>query len=112
MKISKWRLPDSSPRRETTLVRYISRYRAERQEVLDSIVHDLTDFAIAQGYTDPQIQGALETFFETFAPYVTAYLQVGGSTISDAISNDVTIAWLDTDAGGETIRERLINRLS
>lgn len=108
----KWRGEDNTEIREFVLRDYLNEYRSERQAILDAIVHDLTDFAIAQGYSDAQIQGALEDFFGTFASPMFVYFQVGGTTLADAIAADATLGWLNLDAAGITIRQRLINRLS
>jgi len=111
VKISKWRLPDTSVNRDRVLIKYLRDYRRERQQNLDTITHDLIDFAIAQGYTNGQLQGALETFYETFSAQLLVYIQIGGTALQTAVTNDATIAWLDLDASGQTLRTRLVGRL-
>lgn len=110
--LNKWRGSDPSPNRERTLIHYLKTYRSGRTEIVDGIVHDLIDFAISEGRTNQQIGDNLELFFLTFDPEMMPYFQVGGDALATAINDDVTIPWLDTDAGGQTIRTRIVNRLS
>lgn len=86
--------------------------REVRQDITDETIHDLIFFGIQQGYTDNQIQTAIEDLFFTFANEWWLYERLGHPALIAAISSDATLPWLDLDAQGITIRQRLINRLS
>lgn len=71
----------------------------------------LFDVATGLGQTAEQAHTKLDALFTTFAAEWAVYVLTGSSAIITAIQNDATIPWLDTDVGGTTIRQRLINRL-
>lgn len=73
---------------------------------------DLIDWALGEGYTDNQISTAIEDLFLVMAPALFLYVLVGHPQLITLIQDDVTLTWLDLDAGGITIRQRIINRLS
>jgi len=93
-------------------ISYINAGRSLRQKTVDYVQIDLANYATSLGQTRTQIEDKLDTLFNTFASEWSIYLLVGATGIIDAIQNDVTIPWLDTDISGTTIRQRLINRLS
>lgn len=86
--------------------------RADREAVTDKAISDLVDFAIGQGYTDNQITTALRDLLQTFGIEWFLYERVGHPALATAIAADATLPWLDLDASGLTIRQRLINRFS
>ena len=73
---------------------------------------DLAAFGLSSGYSQNQIRGAFEALFTAFLSEWMLYLLTGSSALATAITNDTTLSWLDLDASGQTIRARLINRLS
>ena len=84
----------------------------ERKRTVLFIQHDLVLFGKDQGYTQNQIRGAVEALFATFAAEWSLYILMGSSALVTAITADATLSWLDLDANGQTIRQRLVNRLS
>lgn len=84
----------------------------ERWGLLMQIQADLIRFGRDQGFTQSQILGAVQDLFETYASEWLAYLLVFSPQLATAITNDATLTWLDLDAGGQTIRARLVGRLS
>jgi hypothetical protein len=86
--------------------------RVGREQELQLIQRDLASFAMSQGYTANQARTAIEALFRTFALQWFLYLVCGADDIVTAIQNDATLSWLNQNAGGQTIRQRLINRLS
>lgn len=105
-----WR-NDATETRESSTSDYLRRLRNDRTEAVDRAVADLVDFGVGQGFNDNQIQGALLDLFETYPTEWFLYIFVGSDNISTAITNDVSLTWLDLDANGQTIRQRLLNRL-
>lgn len=83
--------------------------RRLRTRVVDRIQSDLAHFAADTGLTEAQTAAKFEELFSTFA--WDSFILVGAD-ITTAIANDVTLAWLDTDASGQTIRARILSRLS
>lgn len=75
-------------------------------------ISDLITFGVDTAYTDPQIRSALDDLFSTYGGEWGVYVLVGATAIIDAIANDTTMPWLDLDAGGQTLRSRLIDRLT
>ena len=90
---------------------YFNLDRRDREHVVVKIQHDLASFAVSRGYSQNQTAAALDTLFNTFATEWVLFLLVGSTVIKNAIADDVTIPWLDTNIGGKTLRERLIDRL-
>jgi hypothetical protein len=88
----------------------LHRNRAIR--TIDDICNDIFKFAVSQGYTENQARNAIESLFRTFSTQWFLYLICGADDIVTAIQNDATISWFNTQVGGQTIRQRLINRLS
>ena len=83
-----------------------------RKRILQSIRGELVKFSLAQGYTLNQTRGAVETLHTTFLSEINAFLYAGTDTLATALTNDTTISWFNLDAGGKTIRERLLDRLA
>jgi hypothetical protein len=83
-----------------------------RETEIQRIQYDLAAFAISQGYTANQTRSAIEALFRTFVTQWFLYIVCGADDIVTAIQNDATLPWLNTQVGGQTIRQRLINRLS
>lgn len=98
--------------RESALHRRFQHDEIERKRVVYRIQSDLYDFAAGRGFTTTQRRNALNDLFNTFASEWSVYIFMGADGIVDAITNDVTLSWLDLDANGQTIRQRLINRLT
>lgn len=90
----------------------VAEQRGHRLKTLDKITHDIVAFAVTQGYTETQARNAIEDLFRTFVSDWFLYTLIGSDDIITSITNDVTLGWLDIDAGGVTVRQRLINRLS
>lgn len=86
--------------------------RAEREDIANKAISDLIDFGLGQAYTDNQIKTALEDLLLTFGLEWFLYERVGHPALAAAIAADATLPWLDLDAFGITIRQRLINRFS
>jgi len=86
--------------------------RREREELVMRTQHDLAAAARGLGQTGGQIRTKVDSLFSTFASEWSIYILVGSTAIIDAIQNDATLPWLDTDVSGTSIRQRLINRLS
>ena len=86
-------------------------YRIRLQKLFE-IYTDLIDFGTEQGYSQSVLRNALEDLSRTFATEFFTYILMGSRDAATAIGADATLAWLDLDAGGITIRQRLINRLS
>ena len=84
----------------------------ERKRTVLLIQHDLIMFGKAQGYTQNQIRGAVEALFSTYAAEWSLYILMGSGILATAIQNDTSLTWLDLDANGQTIRTRLLNRIS
>jgi len=85
--------------------------RKRSQKTVDDIVNDLVGYADAQGYSETQIRNAIEDLFRTFISEWVLYLFTAAGDLSTAINDDVSLVWLDLDAGGQTIRQRIIARL-
>lgn len=85
---------------------------ARREEAVYTAVVDIIEFGIGRGYTDAQVRGALNDLFNTYAAEWSVYVFIGADGIVTALQNDATIPWLNLDASGQTIRQRLINRLT
>ena len=83
-----------------------------RTAIIEDIYTDLLAFGEAQGYNASTLTGAIENLFRTFATEFYTYTLIGSRDLAAAIDNNVTLAWLNTDAGGKTIRERIVSRLS
>ena len=96
----------------TDRIAVVGAAREEALDTIDKLVGDLVDFAVGQGYTVQQARYAVEDLFRTFVSDWFLYTLIGSNDIVTAITNDATLAWLDIDAGGQTIRTRLISRLS
>ena len=73
---------------------------------------DLLAFGEQQGYSEAVLNNQIELLFETFSGSFFTFILIDSSKLAEAIAADSTIAWLDLDANGQTIRTRLINRLS
>ena len=84
----------------------------ERLQKVLALQSDVVSFAKSQSYSNAQVRDALNGLFTSFSLAWFEYLIIGSDNITTAITNDVTLAWLDIDAGGQTIRTRLVNRLS
>jgi hypothetical protein len=84
----------------------------QRRLAVYRLQKDLHDAALTLGQTTVQADTKIDTLFSTFAAEWAIYVLTGSPSIITAITDDVTIPWLDTDVGGTTIRQRLINRLS
>jgi hypothetical protein len=94
---------------------YIASFRgAEEQRRLTvyRLQKDLYDAALTLGQTPAQADDKIDTLFSTFASEWSIYILAGATAIVTAITDDITIPWLDTDVAGTTIRLRLTNRLS
>jgi len=76
------------------------------------VIHDLAKAAASLGQTESQIENKVDALFSTFAAEWSIYILTGATAIIDAIQNDATLPWIDTDVNGTSIRQRLINRLS
>lgn len=85
---------------------------ATRKTLVFKIQHDIVVAAETLGQTDAQADAKVDTLFSTFASEWSIYILTGATAIITAIQNDASIAWLDTDVAGTSIRQRLINRLS
>jgi hypothetical protein len=86
--------------------------RVVREDKVQKLQRDLMEFAVSQGYTANQARNAIEALFRTFVTEWFLYLVCGSDDITTAIQDDITLTWLNTQVGGQTIRQRLINRLS
>jgi hypothetical protein len=86
--------------------------RVGREQELQRLHRDLMEFAVSQGYTANQARNAIEALFRTFALQWFLYLTCGADDIVTSIQDDITLTWLNTSVGGQTIRQRIINRLS
>lgn len=80
--------------------------------VVTEIYEDLLAFGTQQGYGDSVLRNATEALFRTFAMEFFTYILVGSNDAATAITNDATLTWLDLDANGQTIRARLVGRLT
>jgi hypothetical protein len=79
------------------------------------LFRDLVSFGGEQGYTDNQIDGAIDQLVSTFAAEWSIWILIGHDALITAIQNDATIGWLNTEfpsGSGVTVRTRLVNRLS
>jgi len=85
---------------------------SQRWTNLLDIQADLIRFGTTQGFTVNQIRGALQDLFDTFSTEWFSYLVAATDALPTAITNDATLTWLDLDASGQTIRTRLVNRLT
>jgi hypothetical protein len=103
---------NSDPIGDRLGARHFKDARIRRFRVVDKIQADLAAFAQGLGQTEVQTAAKLEELFSTFPSQWALYLLVGSSAINTAIANDATIGWLDADANGQTVRARLLNRLS
>lgn len=76
---------------------------------------DLYNAATDLGQTTTQADDKIDDLFGTFGGEWSIYIFTGALAITDAILNDTTLPWLDTEypiGSGVTIRTRLINRLN
>ena len=104
-------LDDTGPLDGDALVWAKGREEA-RKEAVWIIQRDLFKLAKDLGQTNQQAITKVDQLFSTFAAEWAIFVLTGSDSINDAIQNDATIAWLDTDVSGQTIRQRLLNRLS
>jgi hypothetical protein len=86
--------------------------RQNRLRILDRVMTDMFSFGKQQGFSNGQIRGAIESLFRTFINEWSLWEYSGADDLVTAIQNDATLSWLDLDASGQTIRQRLVNRLS
>lgn len=86
--------------------------RTRRLRVIDDIVVDLTRFGNTQGYTPAQLRNAIADLFALSLEQWCGYVLFAAQDIITTVQNDATLPWLDLDASGQTIRQRLINQLS
>lgn len=84
----------------------------ERKVTVWRVQRDLHAAALNLGQTDAQATAKIDLLFSTFAGEWSLYVLTGAPAITTAIQNDITLTWLNTGVGGQTIRQRLINRLS
>jgi hypothetical protein len=84
----------------------------QRKHDIWHIQRDLFDAAIGLGQTDAQATAKIDALFATFAADWSLYILTGNPAIVTAIQDDATLPWLDTDVSGQSIRARLINRLT
>ncbi len=103
---------DFAIRGEDELRALLEDQEAERRLVTFSITHDLAGFGKGEGFNANQTRGVIEALFATYAAEWSIYILVGSSALADAITADTTLNWLNTDAGGQTIRTRIVNRLT
>jgi hypothetical protein len=83
-----------------------------RKAILWRVQRDLYNAAVTLGQTDAQATAKIDALFSTFAGEWSLYILTGSPAIITAIQNDATIPWLNTQVDGQTIRQRLIARLS
>lgn len=84
----------------------------ERKRVVYNVQKDLYSLALDLGQTDAQAREKIDGLFAAFASEWALYVLTGSPAINAAIANDAALSWLNLDANGQTIRQRLINRLS
>lgn len=87
-------------------------YEDVRRTIVHKIQQDLHTLALQLGQTEDQASSKIDTLFATFSGDWSLYILTGSPAIKTSIQNDATIPWLDTDVSGQTIRQRLLNRLN
>jgi hypothetical protein len=97
---------------DTTLRGIFRENFLERVRVVDDIIVDLVRFGASQGYTANQLRNAIGDLFSLSLEQWCGYVLFAAQDIITTVENDATLPWLDLDASGQTIRQRLINRLS
>lgn len=90
---------------------------AQAEEVRKGIVwrvqRDLYRFGTEQlALSAANVTGKIDDLFTTFAAEWAVFVLTGSRSIATAITNDATLAWLDTVAGPQTIRQHLLDRLA
>lgn len=93
-------------------LRKLERQEEDRKFIIAKIQNDLATYAASLGQTSVEIENKVDALFNTYAIEWVTYRAIGDPTIITSIQNDTTMPWLDTDISGETIRQRLIDRLS
>ena len=83
----------------------------ERKRVVFKIQYNLYQLATSLGQTPAQARNKIDELFSTFAAEWSLYVITGSPAINTAVSNDATIAWLDVDVQGTSLRQRILNRL-
>jgi len=86
--------------------------RNRRGKTLIRVAVDLTRLATQLGQTGTQAREKVEALFRTFVKEVYLYEILGTDDLAVAIAADTTLAWLNVDVSGLTIRQRLVNRLT
>lgn len=98
--------------RDEDFVDWILHEELKRKYIVWKVQNDLAKAAAGLGQNPTQIETKIDALFSTFAAEWAIYVLTGSPSIITSIQNDVTLAWLDTDISGTTIRQRLINRLT
>lgn len=97
---------------DTTLRGIFRENFLNRVRVVDDIIVDLTRFGASQGYTANQLRNAIGNLFSLSLEQWCGYVLFAAQDIITTIENDATLPWLNIDASGQTVRQRLVNRLS
>jgi hypothetical protein len=110
MRFDQW-VGDGFAFNDDALLTLYSNYQ-QRIELIWKIQNDLAKLAAGLGQDATQIETKVDLLFSAFAAEWAIYTLTGSPAIVTAITDDITIPWLDTDVSGTTIRQRLLNRLS
>jgi len=86
-----------------------------RRQIVTTLQADLINYGLTLGLTPAQIEEKIDDLFSAFAAEWFLYLLIGSESLATAITNDVALGWLNTEAppaSGISLRTRITDRLS
>lgn len=97
---------------EVDFIELLRSQESARKEVVLAAQARLVSLLRRGGQSTAEAETSLQDFGSTFGAELVQFILFETTAAVAAIAADVTLAWLDTDVSGTTIRQRLINQLS